>query len=69
MANIKIELVKSISGRNAKHIATAKSLGLKKLHDVSIQPDNQATQARSLRSAILSRPNPSSKGGPQHETE
>ena len=46
MANIKIELVKSISGRNAKHIATAKSLGLKKLHDVSIQPDNQATQGK-----------------------
>ena len=46
MANIKIELVKSISGRNAKHIATAKALGLKKLHDVTIQPDNQATQGK-----------------------
>jgi len=46
MANIKIELVKSISGRNVKHIATAKSLGLKKLHDVTIQPDNQATRGK-----------------------
>ncbi len=28
MANLKIKLVKSLSGRNVKHIATANSLGL-----------------------------------------
>ena len=31
MANLKIKLVKSLSGRNAKHIATANSLGLHKI--------------------------------------
>lgn len=46
MAKLKIELVKSISGRNAKHIATAASLGLKKLHDVTVQPDNEATRGK-----------------------
>ena len=46
MAKLKIELVKSISGRLEKHIATAHSLGLKKLHDVTVQPDNQATRGK-----------------------
>ena len=31
MANLKIKLVKSLSGRNAKHIANANSLGLHKI--------------------------------------
>ena len=43
MANIKIKLVKSLNGRHAKHIATAKSLGLKKIGDETIQPDNPQT--------------------------
>ena len=34
MARLRIELVKSIIGRKPNHIATAKSLGLKKMHDV-----------------------------------
>ncbi|WP_297405001.1 50S ribosomal protein L30 [uncultured Cetobacterium sp.] len=34
MAKLRIELVKSIIGRKPNHIATAKSLGLKKMHDV-----------------------------------
>ena len=36
MANLRIKLVKSLSGRLDKHIATAKSLGLAKIGD-SIQ--------------------------------
>jgi len=31
MASLKIKLIKSISGRHDKHIATAKSLGLNRL--------------------------------------
>lgn len=34
MAKLRIELVKSIIGRKPNHIATAKSLGLKKINDV-----------------------------------
>ena len=42
-ATLKITLVKSLIGRNAKHIATAKSMGLKKPGDVTVQPKNEAT--------------------------
>lgn len=34
MAKLRIELVKSIIGRKPNHIATVKSLGLKKMHDI-----------------------------------
>lgn len=34
MAKLRIELVKSTIGRKPNHIATVKSLGLKKMHDV-----------------------------------
>ena len=44
MANLKITLVKSLNGRLEKHIATANSMGLRKIGQVSIQPDN--TQPR-----------------------
>ena len=40
MANLKIELVKSLNGRLEKQIATAHSLGLRKIGQVTIQPDN-----------------------------
>ena len=42
---LKIELKKSLIGRGAKQIATAEALGLKKPGDVTVQPDNAATQA------------------------
>lgn len=42
-ATLKITLVKSLIGRNSKHIATAKSLGLKKPGDMAVQPKNEAT--------------------------
>lgn len=42
----KIKLVRSISGRNKKHIATAASLGLRKIGDVTVQPDNAATNGK-----------------------
>lgn len=38
-----IKLVKSLIGRKKDQIATANSLGLKKVSDVSVQPENEAT--------------------------
>ena len=46
MKNFKIKLVKSLSGRHDKHIATAKSLGLKKIGSESTQPDNPQTRGK-----------------------
>ena len=46
MATLKIKLVKSLNGRLAKHIATAKSLGLTKIGSETIQPDNPQTRGK-----------------------
>ena len=46
MANLKIKLIKSLNGRRDKHIATAKSLGLKKIGGETIQPDNPQTRGK-----------------------
>ena len=46
MAKLRITLVKSTAGRKANQIATVKALGLKKIGDVSVQPDNAATQGK-----------------------
>ena len=46
MANLKITLVKSLNGRLVKHIATANSLGLRKIGQVTIQPDNAQTRGK-----------------------
>ena len=40
MANIKVKLVKSLIGSKKDQIATANALGLRKIGDTSIQPDN-----------------------------
>ena len=46
MANLKIKLVKSLNGRLVKHIATAQSLGLRKIGNETIQPDNAQTRGK-----------------------
>ncbi|MBP3480105.1 MAG: 50S ribosomal protein L30 [Clostridia bacterium] len=46
MASIKVTLVRSLIGRKGDQIATAKSLGLRKINDVSVQPDNAATKGK-----------------------
>lgn len=46
MSNINITLVKSLNGRFKKHIATANSLGLKKIGDKTCQPDNEQTRGK-----------------------
>ena len=39
-----IKLTRSLIGRKQNQIATALSLGLKRVGDVTVQPDNVATQ-------------------------
>ena len=46
MANLRIKLIKSLSGRLDKHIATAKSLGLTKIGSETVQPDNPQTRGK-----------------------
>ena len=41
-----IKLVKSLIGRKKDQIATAQFLGLKKVGDVTTQPDNPQTQGK-----------------------
>ena len=46
MANLKIKLVKSLNGRLEKHIATAESLGLRKIGPVTIPPAHTQTRGK-----------------------
>ena len=46
MANLKVELIKSLNGRHDKHIATANSVGLRRIGDKSVQPDNDQTRGK-----------------------
>ena len=46
MATIKVTLQKSLIGRKKDQIATAQSLGLRKIGDVSVQPDNAQTKGK-----------------------
>ncbi|MBD5158990.1 MAG: 50S ribosomal protein L30 [Ruminococcus sp.] len=42
----KITLTKSLIGRKKDQIATAESLGLRKIGDVTVQPDNAQTAGK-----------------------
>ena len=46
MANLNIKLVKSLNGCLEKQVATANSLGLRKIGDVTVQPDNDSTRGK-----------------------
>ena len=46
MANLNIKLVKSLNGRLEKQIATENSLGLRKIGDITVQPDNDQTRGK-----------------------
>ena len=46
MANLNIKLVKSLNGRLEKQVATANSLGLRKIGDVTVQPDTDHTRGQ-----------------------
>ena len=43
MADVKVKLVKSLIGIKKDQIATAHALGLHKIGDVSVQPENPQT--------------------------
>lgn len=42
----KIKLTKSLIGRKKDQIATAESLGLRKIGDITVQPDNAQTNGK-----------------------
>ncbi|ARP50943.1 MULTISPECIES: 50S ribosomal protein L30 [Caproicibacterium] len=46
MAQLKIKLVKSLIGAQKDQIATAQSMGLRKIGDSTVQPDNTPTQGK-----------------------
>jgi len=46
MAELNIKLVKSLNGRLARHKATAEALGLHRIGDTTVQPDNEATRGK-----------------------
>ena len=46
MADIKITLKKSLIGCKKDQIATAHSLGLRKIGNVTVQPDNDQTKGK-----------------------
>ncbi len=53
MANIKVKLVKSLIGSKKDQIATAHALGLRKIGDTSVQPDNAQTKGKIRKIAHL----------------
>ena len=44
--SLKIKLVKSLIGSKKDQIATAAALGLKKIGDETVQPDNEQTKGK-----------------------
>ncbi len=46
MADVKIKLTKSLIGAKKDQIATAHSLGLRKIGNTTVQPDNAQTQGK-----------------------
>jgi large subunit ribosomal protein L30 len=43
---LRIKLIKSLTGRKDSHIATAQSLGLRRIGHETVQPDNGATRGK-----------------------
>lgn len=50
---VKITLVKSLVGRTEKQIATAHSLGLRKIRSTTVQPNNEQTKGKILKISHL----------------
>ena len=46
VANLQIKLTRSLIGSKKDQIATAASLGLRKIGDVTVQPDNAQTRGK-----------------------
>ncbi|MCL2300016.1 MAG: 50S ribosomal protein L30 [Firmicutes bacterium] len=43
---LQVKLVKSLIGSTKPQLATAQALGLRKIGDVTVQPDNAATKGK-----------------------
>ena len=43
---LQVKLVKSLIGSTKPQLATAQALGLRRIGDVSVQPDNAATKGK-----------------------
>ena len=50
---VKITLVKSLVGRTEKQIATAHSLGLRKIRSTTVQPNNEQTKGKIFKKSHL----------------
>ena len=50
---IKVKLVRSLIGSKKDQIATAHALGLRKIGNVTVQPDNAQTQGKLTKIAHL----------------
>lgn len=46
MATLKVKLVKSLNSCKKPQVATAYSLGLRKIGQTTVQPDNAATRGK-----------------------
>lgn len=46
MDMLKITLKKSLLGRLPKHIATAEALGIRRINDITVQPNNAQTKGK-----------------------
>ena len=46
MAQLKVKLVKSLIGSKKDQIATAQALGLRKIGNETVQPDNPQTKGK-----------------------
>ena len=53
MAQLKVKLVKSLIGSKKDQIATAQALGLRKIGDETVQPDNPQTKGKVAKSIQL----------------
>ena len=60
---VQVTLVKSLICSKEDQIATAHALGLRKIGDTSVQPDNPATQGKVRKIAHLLAVAPASQGG------
>ena len=49
MAQVKVKLVRSLIGSKKDQIATAQALGLRKIGDESVQPDNDQTKGKAAK--------------------
>ncbi|HZK38708.1 MAG TPA: 50S ribosomal protein L30 [Clostridia bacterium] len=63
MADVQVKLIKSLIGSTKVQIATAHALGLQKIGDVSVQPDNPATHGKVNRISHLVKTCEAMQGG------